>query len=102
MSLFNDYLKEIESRKNTGLHPKPIDNANLAREVIEIIENGDAPERDRALKFLIYNTLPGTTTAAKEKAEFLKQPPGPREFKLWKELRGSKNPQGSLKSVSPT
>ena len=73
MSLFDDYLKEIESRKDAGLHPKPIDSADLTREIIAIIETADTPERDRALKFFIYNTLPGTTTAAEEKAKFLKQ-----------------------------
>ena len=72
MSLFDDYLKEIESRKDAGLHPKPIDSADLIREIIAIIETADTPERDRALKFFIYNTLPGTTTAAEEKAKFLK------------------------------
>ena len=73
MSLFNDYLKEIESRKNEGLHPKPIDGADLTREIIAIIETDNAPDRDRALKFFTYNTLPGTTTAAEEKAKFLKR-----------------------------
>ena len=73
MSLFSDYLKEIESRKDAGLHPKPIDSANLTLEIIAIIQSDDSPERDKALKFFIYNTLPGTTSAAEEKAKFLKQ-----------------------------
>ncbi len=73
MSLFSEYLKEIESRKDAGLHPKPIDSANLTLEIIAIIQSDDSPERDKALKFFIYNTLPGTTSAAEEKAKFLKQ-----------------------------
>ncbi len=73
MNLFSEYLKEIESRKDSGLNPKPIDSANLLREIIAIIENDECPERDLALKFFIFNTLPGTTSAAEEKARFLKQ-----------------------------
>ena len=57
MSLFSEYLKEIESRKDSGLNPKPIDSANLLREIIAIIENDEGPERDLALKFFIFNTL---------------------------------------------
>lgn len=29
MHLYNDYIKEIEERKGQGLHPKPIDSADL-------------------------------------------------------------------------
>ena len=51
MSLFSEYLKEIETRKDSGLNPKPIDNANLLREIIAIIENDEDPERDLAQNF---------------------------------------------------
>ncbi len=34
MNLYKDYLKEIEVRKEQGLHPKPIDGAELLSEII--------------------------------------------------------------------
>ena len=71
MSVFEDYLTEIEERKNQGLHPKPIDDRALLSEVIEIIEGADSAHREDALRFLLYNTLPGTTGAAGVKAQFL-------------------------------
>ena len=73
MSLYTDYLNEIENRKDQGLHPKPIEDGALLREIIsEIKELGNSRRQD-ALKFFIYNTLPGTTSAAGEKAAFLKE-----------------------------
>ncbi|NBN80274.1 bifunctional aconitate hydratase 2/2-methylisocitrate dehydratase [Microvirga tunisiensis] len=73
MSLYNDYLKEIESRKTQGLHPKPIEDAALLGEVIAHIKDLGSEHRADCLKYFIYNTIPGTTTAAGEKAEFLKK-----------------------------
>ena len=72
MSLYDTYLAEIETRKEQGLNPKPIDDGPLAKEVIGHIQNGESPHRADCLKFFIYNTLPGTTSAAGEKAQFLK------------------------------
>ena len=34
MSLYTDYLNEIETRKEQGLHPKPIEDAALVEELI--------------------------------------------------------------------
>ena len=34
MSLFEAYLDEIETRKREGLNPKPIEDAELTREII--------------------------------------------------------------------
>jgi hypothetical protein len=34
MSIYNDYIQEIEDRKAQGLHPKPIDGAELLSEII--------------------------------------------------------------------
>jgi aconitate hydratase 2/2-methylisocitrate dehydratase len=34
MSIYSDYLREIEERKGQGLHPKPIDGAELLSEII--------------------------------------------------------------------
>ncbi|MGJ5641230.1 bifunctional aconitate hydratase 2/2-methylisocitrate dehydratase [Formosa sp. S-31] len=72
MKIYNDYIKEIEERKAQGLHPKPIDGAELLSEIIELIKATDNENRADALNFFIYNTLPGTTSAAGVKAEFLK------------------------------
>ncbi|MEM7705860.1 MAG: bifunctional aconitate hydratase 2/2-methylisocitrate dehydratase [Pseudomonadota bacterium] len=73
MSLYTDYLAEIETRKAQGLHPKPIEDAALVAELIEQIKDTANEHRDDSLKFFIYNTLPGTTGAAGEKARFLKE-----------------------------
>jgi len=72
MSLYNDYLQEIEERKGQGLHPKPIDDAALVNEIIEQIKDAKNAHRKDSLQFFIYNTLPGTTPAAGAKAKFLK------------------------------
>ena len=72
MNLYNEYIKEIEERKGQGLHPKPIDSANLLSEIIAQIKDINNPNRKDCLNFFIYNTLPGTTSAAGKKAYFLK------------------------------
>ncbi len=73
MNTYNDYLKEIEERKSQGLHPKPIDGAALLSEIISQIKDKDNAHREDSLHFFIYNTLPGTTSAAGVKAKFLKE-----------------------------
>lgn len=73
MNIYNDYIKEIEERKAQGLHPKPIDGAELLSEIIGQIKDSANPNREDSLKFFIYNTLPGTTPAAGVKAKFLKE-----------------------------
>ena len=73
MSLYSDYLAEIESRKAQGLAPKPIDDGALTGEIIALIKDTGSEYRADALKFFIYNTLPGTTSAAGVKAAFLKK-----------------------------
>lgn len=73
MNLYLDYLAEIESRKTQGLAPKPIDDGGLTGEIITLIRDTGSEYRADALKFFIYNTLPGTTSAAGVKAAFLKQ-----------------------------
>ena len=72
MSLYSVYLQEIEDRKGEGLHPKPIDDASLLSEVIDQIKDPSHPEREASLNFFVYNVLPGTTSAAGVKAQFLK------------------------------
>ncbi|MBA6222904.1 bifunctional aconitate hydratase 2/2-methylisocitrate dehydratase [Colwellia sp. MB02u-18] len=74
MSLYLEYIAEIENRKNElALAPKPIDGAELLAEIIEQIKDQDNEHRADSLNFFIYNTLPGTTSAAGEKAKFLKE-----------------------------
>ena len=73
MNIYQDYIKEIEERKAQGLHPKPIDGAELLGEIIEQIKDPGNEHRQDSLNFFIYNTLPGTTGAAGVKAKFLKE-----------------------------
>ena len=73
MTLYTDYLAEIETRKEQGLHPKPIDGADLVAELIAQIKDAGNAHREASLNFFIYNTLPGTTSAAGVKAKFLKE-----------------------------
>ncbi|WP_164123733.1 MULTISPECIES: bifunctional aconitate hydratase 2/2-methylisocitrate dehydratase [Sphingobacterium] len=73
MSIYNDYILETEERKNIGLHPKPIDSAELTSEVIAQIKDLNHADRAESLRLFIYNTLPGTTPAAGVKAKFLKE-----------------------------
>ena len=73
MSLYTDYLKEIENRKNQGLSPKPIDDASLLNEIIANIKDKGNKHRTASVDFFIYNVLPGTTGAAGVKADFLKK-----------------------------
>lgn len=74
MSLYSEYMAEIETRKQElGLNPKPIDSAELLSEIITQIKDTGHEHREDSLKFFIYNTLPGTTSAAGVKAQFLKE-----------------------------
>ena len=73
MDLYRTYLTEIENRKSEGLQPKPIDDGKLLKELITHIKNPTSNERGHCIDFLIYNTLPGTTSAAVEKAKLLKE-----------------------------
>ncbi|MBU3012458.1 bifunctional aconitate hydratase 2/2-methylisocitrate dehydratase [Polaribacter vadi] len=73
MSIYNDYLKEIEERKQLALHPKPIDGAELLSAIITQIKDLNNEHREDSLNFFIYNVLPGTTSAAVVKAKFLKE-----------------------------
>ncbi|MCE2029384.1 bifunctional aconitate hydratase 2/2-methylisocitrate dehydratase [Sessilibacter corallicola] len=74
MSLYTEYMDEIQTRKeDLGLNPKPIDSAELLSEIIAQIKDTGHEYRADSLKFFIYNTLPGTTSAAGVKAKFLKE-----------------------------
>ena len=70
---YTNYLAEIKERKNIGLNPKPIDESELLSEIILQIKDTKSIHREDSLKFFIYNTIPGTTPAATEKAKFLKE-----------------------------
>ena len=73
MSLYDAYLEQIENRKEQGLKPKPIDDGGLVKELVAQIKDAGHAHRAASLDFFIYNTLPGTTSAAGEKAAFLKE-----------------------------
>ena len=74
MSLYSEYMDEIATRKkDLGLNPKPIDSADLLAEIIAQIKDTGNERREDSLKFFIYNALPGTTSAAGVKAQFLKE-----------------------------
>ncbi|MFL2582126.1 MAG: bifunctional aconitate hydratase 2/2-methylisocitrate dehydratase [Flavobacteriales bacterium] len=70
--LYKEYLQEIEDRKGEGLYPKPIDGEDLLSEIVAQIKENNS-NKEQCLKFFIYNTLPGTTSAAGVKAKFLKE-----------------------------
>ena len=57
MSLYRNYLDEIEERKNQDLDPKPIDSSELLSEIIENIKNVKSSYRKQSLDFFIYNVL---------------------------------------------
>ena len=73
MNLYEEYLTEINSRKEQGLNAKPIDSGDLAREIIAHVKTTASEHHDQCVEFLIFNMLPGTTKAANQKAAFLKQ-----------------------------
>ncbi|MBE0367972.1 bifunctional aconitate hydratase 2/2-methylisocitrate dehydratase [Pseudoalteromonas aurantia] len=74
MSLYTEYMDEIQNRKQElGLNPKPIDSEALLSEIIGQIKDTGHAHRADSLNFFIYNTLPGTTSAAGVKAKFLKE-----------------------------
>ncbi|MEM9519483.1 MAG: bifunctional aconitate hydratase 2/2-methylisocitrate dehydratase [Actinomycetota bacterium] len=72
MSLYDDYLSQIADRELHGLHPKPVDGADLLAEIVEHIDDSDSEHRADCVDFFIYNVLPGTTSAAGLKAQVLK------------------------------
>ena len=53
MSLYLEYIEEIEDRKAQGLHPKPIDSGKLTAEIITQIKDLDNKHRSKSLDFLI-------------------------------------------------
>ena len=72
MSLYKEYIKQIDDRKKQGLSPKPIDDGLLLEEIINQIKDISHHARKASLDFFIYNVIPGTTSAASVKASFLK------------------------------
>ena len=73
MSIYLEYVREIEERKALGLNPKPIDSDVLTAEIISQIKDVGNEHREDSLHYLICNTLPGTTSAAGQKAAFLEE-----------------------------
>ena len=73
MSLYQEYLKEIDLRKEDGLHPMPIEDGELLSEIINQIKDETHQYRGDSINFFTYNVIPGTTSAAAVKAKFLKE-----------------------------
>jgi aconitate hydratase 2/2-methylisocitrate dehydratase len=73
MSLYLEYLKEIDQRKEDGLNPKPIEDGELLSEILNQIKDETHQYRDDSINFFTYNVTPGTTSAAAVKAKFLKE-----------------------------
>ncbi len=73
MSKYSEYLIEIEDRKELGLQAKPIDDADLLNEIIDQIKDAENEHRSKSIEFFVYNVLPGTTSAARVKADVLKE-----------------------------
>ena len=72
MTLYANYLDQIKERKKLGLNPQPIEDAALVEALISQIMDKGHKHRADSLDFFIYNVLPGTTSAASAKAQFLK------------------------------
>jgi aconitate hydratase 2/2-methylisocitrate dehydratase len=73
MNEYKNYIKEIKERKELSLHPKPIDRAELLSEIISQIKDKKHPDRKKSIDFLIFNVIPGTTSAANVKSKFLNE-----------------------------
>ena len=54
MSFFKRYIEEIEKRGKEGLKPKPIDDGNLIKEIIDNIRDDNNTFREQSLKFFIF------------------------------------------------
>ena len=63
MSLYKDYLDQIEARKKDDLNPKPIEDAPLVSELIAQIKDLSHEHRAQSLDFFIY-TFTKTTVWA--------------------------------------
>ena len=57
MSIYKDYIKEIDERKNQNLNPKPIDGAELLSEIIAQIKDLGNVDRKDSINFFIYNAF---------------------------------------------
>ena len=49
MNLFDDYLDEIKKRKQQGLGAKPIDNGDLAHEIIAHVKSASSEHHDQCV-----------------------------------------------------
>ena len=53
MSKYQDYLKEISERASEGLHPLPINGADLVTELVTQIKEDDHEYRKDSLHYFI-------------------------------------------------
>jgi aconitate hydratase 2/2-methylisocitrate dehydratase len=59
MSLYNEYIAEIETRKTQGLSAKPIDDGGLIKEIISHIKDANSLERADCLQFFYLQHFAG-------------------------------------------
>ena len=57
MSVYTDYLDQIQVRKGQGLHPKPIEDAELVEALIAQIEDVGHEHRADSLNFFMELTI---------------------------------------------
>ena len=55
MDKYKSYQNQIAERASEGLHPLPIDGAELVTELIAQIKDKDHEHREESLNFFIYN-----------------------------------------------
>ena len=51
MKIYKDYINEINNRKKLSLKPKPIDDGNLLKEIINEIKDVNSKHRKECLNF---------------------------------------------------
>ena len=56
MSIYKEYIREIQDRKTQGLNPKPIDDGKLLNEIIAQIKDINHIDRKASIDFFIYNS----------------------------------------------
>ena len=57
MSLYTDYLNEIEERKTQNLSPKPIEDGALLSEIVAQIKDTGNEFREESVKFFILSLI---------------------------------------------
>ena len=72
MTTYQDYIKEIEERKQAGLHPKPIDESELLSEIITQIKDTNNEQIIKVLSFILSKLDTLEVEQSKHKEMFYK------------------------------